>query len=176
MDGIPFRKYVELVTDRPVERFLVRLFLRDAPMRSLCIVSPYIALMPDRRFSIQDVRRKAEADGIPTYVVTREPTESYQLEAMQAILGSPWVELRYNPAIHAKLYVAVGHREADSFALFGSGNLTSASIESNIELGMLVYSEGMGRDLLHELHYWASVRLRTLAGSRLIQPIRATRS
>jgi hypothetical protein len=176
MDGIPYRKYVELVTERPVERFLARLFLRDVPMRSLCIVSPFIAAMAERRFSIHDIRRKAESEKIPTYVLTREPVEPYQQEAMEAILGSPWIELRYNSAIHAKLYVALGEREADSFGLFGSGNLTSASVESNIELGMLIFGEGIGRDLLRELHYWASVRLRTLEMSRLIQPIRATRS
>jgi len=165
-----------LVTERPVERFLTRLLLRGDAIRSLCIVSPFIAPMSGRRFTLEDLRRKAEAERIPTYVLTREPAEAYQMEAMQAFLGSPWIELRYNPAIHAKLYVAMGEREADSFALFGSGNLTTASIESNIELAMLVYSDGIGRDLLHELHYWANVRLRTLAGSRLIQSIRAKRS
>ena len=56
--------------------------------------------------------------------------------------GSPWIEVRYNASIHAKLYVATAERDADSFALFGSGNLTTQSIESNIELGMLVYGEG----------------------------------
>ena len=176
MDGISYREYVALVTERPVERFLARLFLRDVRLRALCIISPFIAAMSDRRFSIHDIRSKAELERIPTYVVTREPAEPYQQEAMEAILGSPWIELRYNPAIHAKLYVALGEREGDSFALFGSGNLTSASVESNIELGMLVYAEGIGRDLLRELHYWASVRLRTLGSSRLIQPIRANRS
>lgn len=45
--------------------------------------------------------------------------------------------------------------------------MTAKLIESNIELAMLVYSEGAGRDILRELHYWASVRLRTLSGSKL---------
>jgi phosphatidylserine/phosphatidylglycerophosphate/cardiolipin synthase-like enzyme len=164
-----------LVTDRPVERFLLRLFLRDAKLRSLCIVSPFIAPMHGRRFSLEDVRRKAESEQIPTYIITREPVEEYQIQAMRVIRGSPWIEIRYNASLHAKLYVAVAEREADSFALFGSGNLTAKSIEANIELAMLVYSHGHGRDLLHDLSYWAAVRLRTLQESRLVQPIRALR-
>ena len=63
--------------------------------------------------------------------------------------------------------------EHESFALFGSGNLTARSIENNIELAMMVYAKGPGRGLLHELYYWASVRLRTIDESSLIQPIRA---
>lgn len=82
--------------------------------------------MSDRRYSLRDVRKKAEEERIRTYVLTREPAEPYQMEAMEVILGSPWIELRYHPAIHAKLYVAMGEREPDSFALFGSGNLTAA--------------------------------------------------
>lgn len=173
--GMLLSRYVELVTDRSVERFLLRLFLREAPIRSLCIVSPYIASLEGHRFSLADVRKKAEVDQIPTYVITREPSEPYQEEAMQVLLGSPWIELRYNASIHAKLYVASAEREAESFALFGSGNLTAKAIESNIELAMLVYNGGDGRHLLHDLHYWAAVRLRTLYESKLIQPIRARR-
>lgn len=169
------KRHVELVTERPVERFLLRLFLREARFRSLCLVSPFIAPMHGRRFSLADVRRKAESERIPTYVITREPVEDYQIQAMQVIQGCPWIEIRYNASLHAKLYVAVAEREADSFALFGSGNLTARSIESNIELAMLVYSWGHGRELLHDLNYWAAVRLRTLHESRLVQPIRALR-
>ena len=120
---------------------------------------------------MRDLRRKVEEERIPLYVITREPSEPYQVEAMAVLEGSPWIEVRYNASVHAKLYVATAERDADSFALFGSGNLTTQSIESNIELGMLVYGEG-GRGILRELHYWANVRLRTLNESRLVQAIR----
>jgi phosphatidylserine/phosphatidylglycerophosphate/cardiolipin synthase-like enzyme len=173
---IPARRFVELVTERTVERFLLRLFLRESRLRTLCIVSPFVGPLQRCRFCLADLRAKVEREKIPTYVITREPIEAYQHEAMAAIGGSPWIELRYNASIHAKLYVATAEREADSFALFGSGNLTTPSIESNIELGMLVYGEGAGRGLLHQLHYWANVRLRTLTESRLIQPIKAKRN
>lgn len=170
-----WKRHVELVTERPVERFLLRFFLRDARIRSLCIVSPFISPTTGRRFSLADLRRKVEDERIPTYFITRRPVDQYQFDAMETVTGSPWIEIRYNASIHAKLYVAVSERESDSFALFGSGNLTARSIETNIELAMLVYGHGYGRELLHDLNYWASVRLRTLQESRLVQPIRARR-
>lgn len=163
------------MTDRPVEQFLLRLFLRDADMRSLCIVSPFISSLEGCRFTLADLRRKVERERICTYITTRQPAEEYQLEAMTVLLGSPWIEVRYNPSVHAKVYVAMATREADSFGLFGSGNLTAASFQANIEVAMMLYGEGMGRPLLHELHYWANGQLRTLQGSKLVQRITAER-
>jgi hypothetical protein len=161
--------------DRPVEQFLLRLFLRDADMRSLCIVSPFISSLAGCRFSLADLRRKVERERICTYVTTRAPTEEYQVEAMAVLLGSPWIEVRYNPSIHAKVYVAMASRESDSFGLFGSGNLTAASLLTNIEVAMMLYGAGIGRTLLHELHYWVNGELRTLRESTLIQRIKAER-
>lgn len=168
-------RHIRLLTDRPVEQFLVRLFLRDANMRSLCIVSPFISSLAACRFTLMDLRRKVERDRICTYVTTREPTENYQAEAMTVLLGSPWIEVRYNPLIHAKVYLATATREADSFGLFGSANLTSASLRTNIEVAMMILAEGNGRSLLNELFYWACVRLRTLGESRLVQRISVQR-
>jgi len=172
---LPAKRFAELVTERTVERFLLRLFLRDARFRGLCIVAPFISALQDARFSLRDLREKVEQERVPTYVVTREPTETYQAAAMSVLLGSPWIELRYNSALHAKVYIATAEHAPDSFALFGSANLTSKAIETNVELGMLVYSDGPGREILRELHYWASVRVRTLRESRLIQSIQANR-
>lgn len=145
-------------------------------MRGLYLVAPFVSTLAQTRFSLGDLRRKIERECIPTYIVTREPSELYQKEAIEILMGSPWIEIRYNDLIHAKVYIAYTEREADSFALFGSGNLTAKSIESNIELGMMVYSEGPGREILRELLYWAGVRVRTSAGSELIQAIRVKRS
>jgi hypothetical protein len=168
-------RYAKLITERTVEKFLQRLFLRETPLRSLCIISPFIAAMADSRFSLAALRRKIEREAIPTYLITREPAEPYQIEAMQILTGCPWIEVRYNPSVHAKLYLAWARDEPESFALFGSGNLTAKSIESNIELAMMVYGTGPGRHIIRELHYWASVRLRTLRESRLVQGIRLAR-
>lgn len=169
------KRHIELVTDKTVEKFLTRLFLRNTPLRSINIVAPYISVMSGARFTLLDLRKKVEREQVPLYVVTRAPSEPYQKEAMSLLKNSPWTEIRYNASIHAKVYVANAQRESDSFALFGSGNLTARSIESNIEVAMLIYSEGLGKEILRELSYWAGVRLRTFAESRLIQPIRAKR-
>lgn len=168
-------RHIQLVTERPVEQFLLRLFLRDANLRSLCIVSPFISSMAGCRFSLADLRRKVEHERICTYVVTRQPQEEYHVDAMAALLGSPWIEVRYNPFVHAKVYVAMASREADSFGLFGSGNLTTASFQTNIEIAMMLYGDGLGRTLLHELSYWANGQLRTLRESTVIQRITAER-
>ncbi len=168
-------RHIQLVTERPVEQFLLRLFLRDTDLRSLCIVSPFISSMTDCRFSLADLRRKIEQERICTYVITRQPEEAYQEEAMTVLLGSPWIEVRYNPFVHAKVYVAMSRREADSFALFGSGNLTAASFQKNIEVAMMLYGDGHGRALLNELNYWASGNLRTFRESTLVQRITAER-
>jgi len=168
-------RHIQLVTERPVEQFLLRFFLRDADLRSLSIVSPFISSMVGCRFSLADLRRKIEQEHICTYVVTRQPDERYQAEAMTVLLGSPWIEVRYNPFVHAKVFVAMSRREADSFGLFGSSNLTAASFHRNIEVAMMLYGDGLGRVLLHELNYWANGQLRTLRESTLVQRITAER-
>jgi phosphatidylserine/phosphatidylglycerophosphate/cardiolipin synthase-like enzyme len=168
-------RHVRLIVDRPVEHFLQRLFLRDADLRTLGIVSPFISSLEGCRFSLADLRRKVEQERICTYVMTREPKEEYQIKAMSVLLGCPWIEVRYNPFIHAKVYVAMARRESDSFGLFGSGNLTAASFQANIEVAMLLNGDGIGRTLLHELHYWSNAQLRTLRESTLVQRITAER-
>jgi phosphatidylserine/phosphatidylglycerophosphate/cardiolipin synthase-like enzyme len=169
------KRYIELVSDRTIEKFLTRLFLRDTPLRYINIVAPYISAMSGTRFSLMDLRKKVERERVPMYVITRAPSESYQQEAMKVLWNSPWIEIRYNASIHAKVYVANAQRESESFALFGSSNLTAKSIESNIEVAILIYSKGPGKEILRELSYWAGVRLRTLEESRLVQPIKASR-
>ena len=171
----PVKRYAELITERTVERFLLRLFLREPPILALCIVSPFISPLTGFRYSLAALRQKVERECVPTYVVTRQPEDAYQVEALEILKNCPWIEIRYNASVHAKVYVAQARIESESFALFGSGNLTGRSIETNIELGMMVYGKGHGRDILRELYYWAGVRLRTFAESRLVQSIRARR-
>lgn len=71
-------RHVRLVTERTVDCFLQRLFLRDAPIRTLCIVSPFIGTMEGSRFTLCDLSEKIRRECIPTYVVTRSPSEPYQ--------------------------------------------------------------------------------------------------
>jgi len=108
-------------------------------------------------------------------VVTRSPSEPYQEEAVAILAENEWIEIRFNESVHAKVYVSSSIPESESFALFGSGNLTSHSIADNIEVGMLIVAKGLGRSLVEELYYWTNNRLRVLEQSRLHQRIRAKR-
>ena len=164
---------IRLLTERPVEQFLLRFFLRDADVRSLCIVSPFISSLEGCRHALADLRSKVEREHICTYVTTRRPTEKYQVDAVTVLMGSPWIEIRYDSSIHAKVFVAMASREADSFGLFGSGNLTATSFHVNIEVGTMLYGDGIGRTLLHQLNYWANGQLRTLRESTLVQRSKA---
>ena len=75
----------------------------------------------------------------------------------------PLAEIRYNPDIHAKLYVVWSRDEAESFALFGSGNLTKSGLCHNIELGMMIFARGHGRTILRDLYQWGGYSLRTMS-------------
>jgi hypothetical protein len=131
-------RHVRLLTEKTVECFLQRLFLRDVPVRNLCIISPFISTLEGSRFTLRDLAEKIERECIPTYVVTRPPSEPYQKDAI-AILGcNDWVEIRFNESVHAKVYISSSIPESESFALFGSGNLTSSSIAGRNGLSRLV--------------------------------------
>lgn len=166
---------LRLITERTVECFLQRLFLRDIAVRNLCMVSPFINSLEESRFTLRDLSEKIEREQIPTYVVTRSPSEEYQLKAMAILAGNPWVEIRFNECLHAKVYISSAVPESESFALFGSGNLTGQSISKNIEVGMLIVAKGDGRILVDDLYYWANNRLRVLAESKLYQKMQAKR-
>jgi phosphatidylserine/phosphatidylglycerophosphate/cardiolipin synthase-like enzyme len=85
----------------------------------------------------------------------------------------PSTEIRYNPNIHAKLYICWGREAEDSFALFGSGNLTVGGLKQNIELGMMILSRGYGKKLIRDLYHWGAHDLRINPNSRLIKPYQA---
>ena len=150
-------RHIRLVTEKTVEHFLQRLFLRDMSVRSLCLVSPFINTLEGSRFTLAHLSEKIARERIPTYVVTRPPVEPYQQEAMAIFADNDWIEIRYNNSIHAKVFVTAALPESESFALFGSGNLTGRSIESNIEVGMIIVAQGQGRALVEELYYWRTI-------------------
>ena len=168
-------RHIRLVTERTVDCFLQRFFLRDVPIRNLCIISPFINTLEGSRFTLRDLSEKIERECISTYVVTRSPSEPYHEEAIAILACNEWVEIRFNESLHAKVYISSAIPESESFAMFGSGNLTSRAISENIEVGMIIVAKGMGRPLVDELYYWANNRLRVLEESRIHQRIRAKR-
>ena len=108
--------------------------------------------MTDCRFSLVDLRRKIERERICTYIITRQPEEDYQAEAMTVLLGSPWIEVRYNPFVHAKVYVAMSRREADSFGLLVKGLRLAATVWSpNHHFGNLWIDERALQLIFHAL-------------------------
>ena len=49
------------------------------------------------------------------------------------------------------------------FAFFGSGNLTTRAIYKNLELGMIIFSRGNGKNLVEELYQWGSFTIRSMS-------------
>jgi len=174
-DSCHTSQHVRLLTERMVEHFLARLFLRDPLLRSLTLVSPFVNTMQDCRYSLADLSAKIKAQRIPTYFVTREPAESWQEEAVAMLAKNEWIEIRYNESLHAKVFIATAVQASESFAVFGSGNLTGAAINTNLEVGMMLLASGAGRKLVDELYYWATNNLRVLPDSHLYKPMHAAK-
>jgi len=155
--------YARVITERPVERFLQRYLMGGVVAQTMVIISPFIGDLAGTPFELRAVTEKAVADRTRLYVITREPREPYHQAGVEVLQQCPLAEIRYNPDIHAKLYVVWSRDEAESFALFGSGNLTKSGLRHNIELGMMIFARGHGRTILRDLYQWGSYSLRTMS-------------
>lgn len=155
--------YAQVVTERPVERFLQRYLLGGIAAQTMVVISPFIGDLAGTPYELRAITRKAMADRTRLYVITREPRDLYHQAGIAVLEQCPLAEIRYNPDIHAKLYVAWSREEAETFALFGSGNLTESGLRHNIELGMMIYARGHGRAILRDLYQWGSFSLRTMS-------------
>jgi len=165
-------EYAEIVTSKPVQKFLLKFYLSDIPIQSLILISPFVGTLEGSRVTLDDVCKKAVKKGIFTYVITRSPEEEYHQQAISTLMSYDLVELRFNESVHAKLYVCTCQNESQSFALLGSANLTWSSIENNIEIAMMIYARGHGREILRELSRWGLERLRTLNDTKLVKKIK----
>jgi phosphatidylserine/phosphatidylglycerophosphate/cardiolipin synthase-like enzyme len=139
------------------------------------LVSPFINSLADHRHSLAALSQKIASERVCTYVVTRKPVEPWQVEAVNLLNGNPWIEIRFNESLHAKVFIAASTVETESFALFGSGNLTGRAAAGNLEVGMMLLARGLGRPLVHQLHYWATNQLRILPETSLYKPIKSIR-
>ncbi|MGQ9778204.1 MAG: phospholipase D-like domain-containing protein, partial [Thermodesulfobacteriota bacterium] len=160
---------------KPVQRFLLKFYLSDIPIQSLILISPFVGTLEGTRFTLDGICRKAFEKGIPTYVITRALEEEYHQKAIDILINYDPVELRFNESLHTKLYVSLCQDESQSFALLGSANLTRNSIEKNIEIAMMIYGRGRGRESLRELSRWGLERLRTLNETRLVKKMKLQR-
>ena len=168
-------EYAEVVSHKPVQRFLLKFYLSDIAIENLILISPFVGTLEGARVTLDGICRKAVEKGIPTYVITRAPEEEYHQRAIDTLLNYDPVELRFNESLHAKLYVCLCHDESQSFALLGSANLTRNSMEKNIEIAMMIYGRGRGREILRELSRWGLERLRTLDETRLVKKMKLQR-
>lgn len=153
--------YLKLYTSNGVEQFIRRFMFMENHVQSLLIISPFIGDLENELVSLKDILDRGKKASARIYVVTRQPNEPYQLSAMSVISRYSNVEVRYNADIHAKLYVCWSRVEEESFAFFGSGNLTVGGMSYNIELGMMILSKGKGKALVDQLYKWGSSYVRT---------------
>lgn len=167
--NVPQPAYVELVSEKPVERFLRMVLLSPRGIHELVLVSPIIGMLRGVSVSMTRLCEKIDRERIRTYVITNEPRREYasHQQAVSILGRCDFTEIRFNPSLHAKVYVC---RFTDGgFALLGSGNLTETSIQQRIEIGVIIHSRGRGADLFRELFDWGTVRLRTLRESKLVK-------
>lgn len=167
--------YIEIVTDKPVKKFLLRFCLCQTSIQSLILVSPIVGTLQGTQVTLDLVCRKAQENNILTYVITRPPDDRFHKEAVSTFLSCDQAEVRFNESLHAKLYVCLCQDESQSFALLGSANLSRTSIERNIEVAMMIYGRGQGRDILQELSQWGVQRLRTLSSTKLVKKMKRQR-
>ena len=168
-------EYAEIVSSKPVQRFLLKFYLSYIPIQSLILISPFVGNLEKTRVTLDGVCKKSVEKGIPTYVITRSPKEEWHQQAVDTLINYDPVELRFNESLHAKLYVCLCQDESQSFALLGSANLTRNSIEKNIEIAMMIYGRGRGREILRELSRWGLERLRTLNDTKLVKKMKFKR-
>jgi len=162
--------YVEIVPEKPVERFLRMFMLSPRPVEELVLISPIIGMLRGGvSVSMERIVAKIDKEHIRTYVITNEPSaeQPSHVQAVSTLQHSDYTEIRYNESLHAKVYLC--QFRDGGFALLGSGNLTETSIQQRIEIGMLIFRRGKGIALFHELSRWGLERLRYVSGSKLIK-------
>jgi phosphatidylserine/phosphatidylglycerophosphate/cardiolipin synthase-like enzyme len=155
--------YAEIITEKPVQRFLLKFYLAQYPVKNLVLVSPFMGALKNTRVTLEGLCLKIKEKNIPTYVITRKPEYEDHQQAVDMLKDCDLVELRYNESLHAKLYICSFYDDTLSFALLGSGNLTRHSIEKNIEIAMMIYGREDGREIIRELSKWGLERMRTLS-------------
>jgi len=158
---------VNILTDRIVEKFLIRLNILDNCVTDLYIVSPVLGTLADTGLPLEQLRRILRVRKIKTYLVTQSPNTELTKKApghtlaLNILKDLDLIEIRFNDNLHAKVYLCQCKKSEDSFALLGSANLTWTSIVKNIEIGVLIKCFSSGEPIIHELNSWFQSRLRT---------------
>ena len=156
--------WLEVGTRRVITLFLDSLS-RSHKWSRLYIISPWISTIniPGVLTSRQLIRR-ARDDRTTIYVVTRPPEQVWHREAVEELSESGVANVKLLPELHTKLYYA--DTAQATFAMFGSANLTQASL-GNRELGVLVRSVGGGVAIVRQLFHEAAEIYHQAGGRRI---------
>jgi phosphatidylserine/phosphatidylglycerophosphate/cardiolipin synthase-like enzyme len=166
---------VNVYTERIVEKFFIRFNTLDQYATDLLIVSPVLGTLSETQVTVEKLIRILRVRRIRTYLVTRSPDDGLvrdlpgHAKALDMLKDLDNLEIRYNNALHAKIYVCQCKKSEDSFALLGSANMTRNSIVHNIEVGVLIRCFSQGELVIHELDSWIRSNLRT--NSKLHKPM-----
>jgi hypothetical protein len=127
--------------------------LRNFPaLKEIYICSPWIRLRDTHLSDLETILNKDKK--IVIRVITRIPDLEFSTFRQQILKTLSWLkgkgaEIVGHPALHTKLYIAVG--KTGQTAIFGSENLTGAK---NIELGIKINDETIVAKLLL---YWLEI-------------------
>jgi hypothetical protein len=150
VQGYPWAR---LLTRRVIGEFL-NILARSRGWNKLYIVSPWLSEVSEPGVpSLLQVAKRLQDEKATAYIVTRPPVDAWHEQAVEIFERSRQASIALVPELHSKLYCA-RTAEAD-FALFGSANLTQASLR-NLELGLFISNSGDGRHFVKELYEEAS--------------------
>jgi len=165
-------KPFKIFKERPVEFFLKRLYSEYAsiPINVIVIICPFIGALESSNFSLKKICQRMDSKKVPIRIITTTPTDTYQKDAINVLSDFKCTEISYNDSLHAKVYICNCKDESHSFSMFGSCNLTTQSIEQNIEIGIMVFGHGEGQNVNRELNQWF-YKLRTLQNTKCVKHI-----
>lgn len=146
--------------------FYARLRRSKNEVHKIVIASPWISYADSKQAPLLNIVSTIDACKIPTYVFTRQPTNTAHTQTMSILMGCPYVEIVYNN-LHAKLYICIAPYPY-GFAIIGSANLTSGS-EDLYEIGLLILAQGGGEEIVKQLASFGLDYLRTRPDSRIIK-------
>ena len=158
--------FARILRERVVEQFFIRLDIVCHCTDELLIVSPVLGTLEGTRMTVERLKHVVRSNKIRTYLITRSPENEltkgapYHKLALDMLGGIDGLEIRYNDSLHAKVYVCMCNDRQNSFAVIGSANMTRTSIESNIEIGVMIRCAYQGQVLVDELGYWIKNNLR----------------
>lgn len=75
--------YAEIISTKPVQRFMDKYCLSDHPVQNLALISPFIHSLQGNLQSLDSICKKSQEKGIPIYVITREPEDELHQEKNQ---------------------------------------------------------------------------------------------